>query len=132
MVDKKRRLDLVANPIYSDSKEMFKAFLRHTCTLLPEDKQLTKTEIDILTAFWLFNDEDTKAIRFTAPIKKIVRDTFGFKHYANLENYLNSLKAKGFIVKNKHGINIINPSFDLGPTLEILTVKYEYRLQENS
>jgi hypothetical protein len=128
----KKPLELVSKPVYVNQEELYKSFLEHACTLLPQEQKLTKTEIDVLTAFWLFNKEDEKSIRFTSPIKKLIREKFGFKHHANLENYLNSLKEKQFITKNKFGLYVINPFFDISPKIEKLLIKYEYRLQEDS
>jgi hypothetical protein len=124
-------MKIKTNPIVTDNIGIYKEFLRHYSSILPDDKKLTKTEIDVLAAFWDVQGDGVEAMRFSPQIKKLIRDKFKFKHYANLENYLNSLKLKGFIEKNSLGLFYIQKKIDLKKPINNLVIEYEYRLQED-
>jgi hypothetical protein len=121
-----------SNPIFLSEVDMYKEFLKHYSNILPKEKKLTDTELSILAAFWEIQGDGMESLRFTPQIKKLIRDKFNFKNYANLENYLKSLKDKGFLTKNNFDILTFSKSIDLKRPLSSLEIAYEYRLQENS
>lgn len=121
-----------SNPIFLSELEIYKEFLKHYSNILPKDRRLTDTELSILAAFWDIQGAGMESLRFTPQIKKLVRDKFGFKNYANLENYLKTLKDKGYLTKNEFDILIFSKTIDLKKPLTSLEIKYEYKLQENS
>lgn len=125
-------MKMKSNPIFLSEVDMYKEFLKHYSNILPKEKKLTDTELSILAAFWEIQGDGMESLRFTPQIKKLIRDKFNFKNYANLENYLKSLKDKGFLTKNNFDILTFSKSIDLKRPLSSLEIAYEYRLQENS
>lgn len=125
-------MKMKSNPIFLSELDIYKEFLKHYSNILPKDRRLTDTELSILSAFWDIQGGGMESLRFTPQIKKLVRDKFGFKNYANLENYLKTLKDKGYLIKNEFDILVFSKSIDLKKPLSSLEISYEYRLQENS
>lgn len=124
-------MKIVIKPDVLEMVDIYKKFLEHISNSENEEK-LSKTEIEILAAFWEVQGQGMEGMRFSPQVKKLIRDKFGFKNHANLENYIKSLKSKGYIQQNKYGVNIIAPRIDFKKPLSNLTITYEYRLQENS
>lgn len=125
-------MKMKSNPIFLSELDIYKEFLKHYSNILPKDRRLTDTELSILSAFWDIQGGGMESLRFTPQIKKLVRDKFNFKNYANLENYLKTLKDKGYLVKNEFDILVFSKTIDLKKPLTSLEIGYEYRLQENS
>lgn len=124
-------MKIVIKPDVLEMVDIYKKFLEHISNSENEEK-LSKTEIEILAAFWEVQGQGMEGMRFSPQVKKLIRDKFSFKNHANLENYIKSLKSKGYIQQNKYGVNIIAPRIDFKKPLSNLTITYEYRLQENS
>lgn len=124
-------MKIVIGPNNLEEIEIYKKFLEHISNSSGEEK-LSKTEIEILAAFWDIQGSGMEGMRFSPQVKKLIREKFNFKNHANLENYIKSLKQKGYIEQNSYGVNIINRRMDFKKPLKDLTITYEYRLQENS
>lgn len=125
-------LKIRSKPILVTEEILYKEYLKHFCNLLPKERKLTETEIDILTSFWDFQGNGMEYMRFTPQIKKLIRDKFGFKKHANLENYLKNLKDKQFLVKDENGITKLAKAIDLKKPLKGLEITYEYKLRQDS
>src|SRR5574343_371988 len=123
-------MKLRTKPVYLSETDMYKEFLKHSGNILPKEKRLTETEMDILSVFWDFQGNNMELLRFSPQIKKLVREKFNFKKHANLENYLKSLRDKGYITKDQNGFTVISKAFDLKKPLQSIEITYEYKLQE--
>ena len=124
-------MKIVIKPDILEEVEIYKNFLEHISNSSGEEK-LSKSEIEILASFWDIQGNGMEGMRFSPQVKKLIREKFGFKNHANLENYIKNLKGKGYITQNQYGVNIIAPRIDFKKPLKSLTITYEYRLQENS
>jgi len=105
-------------------KEFYMQFLMHTSINLPHSRQLTEREREVLTEIWLLEDVFVKGERISPSTKRYLREKFKYTNYSNLDNFLKSLKDKGFLVRNEKGFLDIRSSYNLPRTKGEVRIEY--------
>lgn len=95
----------IAKTLSLEEKEYYKVHIELINALLPV--KLTNKEAEVLAVFMTF-DGTLAQNRFCTTGKKIVREALSLSHQ-NLSNYINSLRAKGFINKDDQILPLLFP-----------------------
>ena len=113
-------------------EDFYKEYVLHISNTLPEHRRITYMELNLLTSFWMLEGALAEIGRFSTISKRYIRESYKFKNYSNLENYISRLQKKGYIIKNGKDKDIA-PMFNL-PKNEIISkgsfsLIYEYIIE---